>query len=506
MRLCGGTMDIFLLLSFVSVLSFSQATLSKRFEYKYSFKGPHLVQKDRTVPFWTYIGNAIASDDFVRLAPSLKSQRGLIWNKIETSFDNWEVEITFKVAGRGRVGADGLAFWYTMEKEGMTGSVFGSRDNWNGLGVFFDSFDNDAQNNNPYISAQLNDGSRKFDHHTDGSLHQLGGCMRDYRNKPYPVRAKIRYENKVLTIHTSSGLTKVTEEEESEHMYDLCAYITNVELARGGHFSVSAATGGLADDHDIMSFLTHSLRTEEEMKSKQAIAEEERARYDKEFEEYDKQLNEAKDEYQKANPDATEKPHEEEYMDNDMRELRMIFEGQEHIHNSINAINKRLSELLGVSQQVSAQIAQLQQAGGAVAPSGGTPAAPPAAGQTIQRHEVDQLIRTGNDLMLHIGNLKVAVEGLARDKPNQPGKVPQFADTNIHQTVDTINEVKLIVKQMQADAYAQKQVKAVAGDGCPETNCVSTVYFGAFIVMQIVVFLLYNVYTSRKEASAKKFY
>lgn len=27
----------------------------------------------------------------------------------------------------------------------MTGPVFGSRDMWNGLGVFFDSFDNDAQ-------------------------------------------------------------------------------------------------------------------------------------------------------------------------------------------------------------------------------------------------------------------------------------------------------------------------------------------------------------------------
>lgn len=33
---------------------------------------------------------------------------GLIWNKMPTDFDNWEVELTFKVAGRGRVGADGL--------------------------------------------------------------------------------------------------------------------------------------------------------------------------------------------------------------------------------------------------------------------------------------------------------------------------------------------------------------------------------------------------------------
>lgn len=29
----------------------------KRFEYKYSFKGPYLAQKDNQVPFWHYTGS-----------------------------------------------------------------------------------------------------------------------------------------------------------------------------------------------------------------------------------------------------------------------------------------------------------------------------------------------------------------------------------------------------------------------------------------------------------------
>jgi len=36
------------------------------------------------------------------------------------------------------------AIWYTAEK-GQEGPVFGSNDKWNGLAVFFDSFDNDGQ-------------------------------------------------------------------------------------------------------------------------------------------------------------------------------------------------------------------------------------------------------------------------------------------------------------------------------------------------------------------------
>ena len=38
-------------------ISCTQTQLPKaRFEYKYSFKGPHLVQRDSSVPFWEYIG------------------------------------------------------------------------------------------------------------------------------------------------------------------------------------------------------------------------------------------------------------------------------------------------------------------------------------------------------------------------------------------------------------------------------------------------------------------
>ena len=36
--------------------------------------------------------------------------------------------------------------------------------------------------------------------YSDGINQQLGGCMRDFRNKPFPVRTKIEYYNKVLTV------------------------------------------------------------------------------------------------------------------------------------------------------------------------------------------------------------------------------------------------------------------------------------------------------------------
>ncbi len=47
-----------------------------------------------------------------------------------------------EIGGGGKKGADGLALWY-VDTPRMEGPVFGSKDYWNGIGIFFDTFDND---------------------------------------------------------------------------------------------------------------------------------------------------------------------------------------------------------------------------------------------------------------------------------------------------------------------------------------------------------------------------
>lgn len=55
---------------------------------------------------------------------------------------NWEIVVQFQVHGQGKhLFGDGFAFWYTKEK-GQVGSVFGSKDYFTGLGIFFDTYSN----------------------------------------------------------------------------------------------------------------------------------------------------------------------------------------------------------------------------------------------------------------------------------------------------------------------------------------------------------------------------
>ena len=90
---------------------FIDADTLRRFEYKLSFKGPHLVFKDGTVPFWEHSGSTICSNDQIRITPSIRSQKGRIWSKNTIENEDWEIEVSLRINGRGRVGADGMVIF-----------------------------------------------------------------------------------------------------------------------------------------------------------------------------------------------------------------------------------------------------------------------------------------------------------------------------------------------------------------------------------------------------------
>jgi hypothetical protein len=58
--------------------------------------------------------------------------------------DAWEVQMDFEIGGGGSRGADGMALWYVAEpkKEGIS---MGSAEEYRGMAVYFDTFDNDGQ-------------------------------------------------------------------------------------------------------------------------------------------------------------------------------------------------------------------------------------------------------------------------------------------------------------------------------------------------------------------------
>ena len=180
------------------------------------------------------------------------------------------------------------------------GPVFGSRDYFTGLGIFFDTYSNHngphdvsalpslpspppvaclwvgglavltpsspvAQHEHPFISAMVNNGSLHYDHDRDGTHSQISGCHCEFRAQPHNTYAIISYMDGVLAVsvpfpprvcpgHPSPPpLLQVHTSVDGTNDWNECFVVDNINLPTGYYFGFTAATGELADNHDIIS-------------------------------------------------------------------------------------------------------------------------------------------------------------------------------------------------------------------------------------------------------------
>jgi len=483
----------------------------KRFEYKYSFKPPYLAQKDGTVPFFEYSGNAIASEESVRITPSLRSQKGMIWTRSPTNFDSWEAELQFRVTGRGRIGADGLAFWYTATK-GFEGPVFGSSDKWNGLGIFFDSFDNDNKHNNPYIMGMTNDGTLAYDHQKDGSTQQLAGCLRDFRNKPFPVRARITYYQNKLTVLFHNGMSN------NEKDFEVCMNVENVFLPSTGFFGVSAATGGLADDHDVLKLSISSLRSPENAQVKNAAGDDaDSKKIEEEFEQYQEKLKQQKADWEKEHPDQVKADDDDwdNWMDESQKELQNIFQGQSAMKEILTDLHRKMDDIISRQERAFNAISSIQ-AGGVAPSQPQTGGQPQISGDSIRREEVNAILANQREIVSATRDIKNFVSDI-HAKTGQilnRGSAQQIGGSvgGAYDNTVAVKEMKDSISNMHREMSSatnrllsgQKQVQ------CPDvsnvTGCVSPVLFISLVVVQLVIIMAFLMYRDNKETQAKKFY
>jgi len=207
-----------------------------------------------TMPYWDFRDFVMISNSYVRLTRESPSQKGSIWSKEPCYMHDWEMHVQFKIHGSGKtLAADGMAFWYTRTKM-VPGSVFGSKDEFEGLGVFLDTYKNGNQPVSfPQVSAMIGNGSMKYDHANDGKEHSIGNCLSALRNKRHDTYMKIRYNKEVLTIAFD-----VHDDAEWKD----CVRVEGVRLPTQYFFGFSAATGDLSDNHEIKSVKLYELNSQ----------------------------------------------------------------------------------------------------------------------------------------------------------------------------------------------------------------------------------------------------
>eukprot|EP00118_Oscarella_pearsei_P025312 m.307970 g.307970 ORF g.307970 m.307970 type:complete len:319 (+) comp43144_c0_seq1:74-1030(+) len=207
------------------------------------------------LPNWEFSGSTVVTDKYIRLTPDRQSKSGMLWNRIPAKIRNWEVQVQFKVHGQGKnLFGDGFAIWYAKERNEF-GDVFGSRDYFTGLGVFFDTYSNhngEHSHPHPYVSAVIANGSLHYDHDRDGTHSEIAGCHVQFRNLDEDTHASILYADRSLTVNLDI---------DGNYEWQECFKVDEVDLPAGFFFGASAATGELADNHDLISLKVYELES-----------------------------------------------------------------------------------------------------------------------------------------------------------------------------------------------------------------------------------------------------
>lgn len=182
-----------------------------------------------------------------------QSQAGWLFSRVPLTATNWEIEVEFKISGKGNLYGDGFAFWVTKNR-GQVGPVFGGVDQFEGLGIFFDTYKNNRPGVVfPYVMAMVGDGETYYDKANDGKANELAGCSaRGLRNPTIPTKFKLTYfQDKLL---------KLELQYKTEGSWQLCFETREPpSLPSVSYLGFTAETGELHDNHDIISIQAKNL-------------------------------------------------------------------------------------------------------------------------------------------------------------------------------------------------------------------------------------------------------
>ncbi|NXV56713.1 LMA2L protein, partial [Molothrus ater] len=205
---------------------------------------------------WDLLGNAMVMTQFIRLTPDVQSKQGAVWNRVPCYLRDWEMQVHFKIHGQGKknLNGDGFAIWYTKDRM-QPGPVFGSKDNFLGLGVFVDTYPNEEKQQE--VRATSVTGSSSSSELLPPPLPPplpilpvplLSGKLGESGVPKWIWAAMVHnlHHDAFLVIrYVKRGLT-VLIDIDGKHEWRDCIDVPGVRLPRGYYFGTSSVTGDLS--------------------------------------------------------------------------------------------------------------------------------------------------------------------------------------------------------------------------------------------------------------------
>lgn len=217
----------------------------------HSLYAPYIDQ-DLQNRWWDFGADAyVNTNKHIRLTRARPSQMGWLWSRVPLTSANFIIEVEFKLSGdSGHLFGDGMAIWLTTGRA-QPGPVFGNADNFEGLGLFLDTYANARHSYSfPRVVGMLGDGKTSYDVGNDGDATQLGACSANYRRTNVATKLKITY--------IKDAFLDVKIQYKAWDDWTDCFNVPHLQLPLAPYLGFSALTGDVYDNHDIITVSTYT--------------------------------------------------------------------------------------------------------------------------------------------------------------------------------------------------------------------------------------------------------
>ncbi|KAF5383507.1 hypothetical protein D9757_006147 [Collybiopsis confluens] len=213
------------------------------------------IDQDLQNRWWDFGADSyVNTNKHIRLTRNKPSQMGWLWSRLPLTSQNFVIEVEFKISGEsGHLFGDGMAIWLTVDRA-QPGPVFGSKNEFRGLGIFLDTYANARHTYAfPRIVAIRGDGQLTYNNGNDGDGQEVGACSANYRRTNVATKLKITY--------VKDTFLDIKVQYQAWDEWTDCIYVEGISLPQSPFLGFSAMTGDVADAHDIIAVTTYSAIT-----------------------------------------------------------------------------------------------------------------------------------------------------------------------------------------------------------------------------------------------------
>lgn len=213
-------------------------------------------------PFWRVHGKAVVNTNFIRVTPDRQSKKGALWTSRPLGVSEFSTIMKFRISGQGKTFfGDGLSLWMTHQSYYEEGELHGSTERFYGVGIIFDTFKN-TENSAAHrdVTILINDGHKTYEMLTENS-DKIQGCSASVRYHAKRDDFSVSDASRVKVVVNGVSL-EISIDPKNSGEWTECVKIPDIGLdanwLKGAFIGVSASTGQLADNHDVMSIQSYT--------------------------------------------------------------------------------------------------------------------------------------------------------------------------------------------------------------------------------------------------------